>query len=63
VLLSSKVVWLVSNNLRGGMPRISPEMGILCLYDNSLSGSISPLICDNMIDRSNLAHLDMGYNN
>ncbi|KAG5116708.1 hypothetical protein JHK84_042821 [Glycine max] len=45
------------------MPRISPEMGILCLYDNSLSGSISPLICDNMIDRSNLAHLDMGYNN
>ncbi|KHN48546.1 Probably inactive leucine-rich repeat receptor-like protein kinase [Glycine soja] len=29
VLLSSKLVWLDSNNLRGGMPRISPEATFL----------------------------------
>ncbi|KAL5139649.1 Receptor-like protein EIX2 [Glycine soja] len=62
VLLSSKLVWLDSNNLRGGMPRISPEVRVLRIYNNSLSGSISPLLCDSMKNKSNLVHLDMGYN-
>ncbi|KAG4984120.1 hypothetical protein JHK87_028869 [Glycine soja] len=62
VLLSSERVWLASNNLRGGMPRISPDVVVLTLYNNSLSGSISPLLCDNSIDKSNLVHLDMGNN-
>ncbi|KAK7411383.1 hypothetical protein VNO78_02816 [Psophocarpus tetragonolobus] len=62
VLLSSKLVWLVSNNLKGGMPRISPEVVVLCIYNNSLSGSIAPLLCHNMTDKSNLVDLEMGYN-
>ncbi|KAL2324598.1 hypothetical protein Fmac_023656 [Flemingia macrophylla] len=63
VLLSSKVVALPSNNLRGGMPRISPEVVALSLYNNSLSGSISPLLCDKMTDKSHLVILSMHYNN
>ncbi|WVY96971.1 hypothetical protein V8G54_029125 [Vigna mungo] len=63
VFLSSKVVWLVANNLRGGMPRISPEVVVLHLRNNSLSGSISPLLCHNMRHESNLVYLDLSYNN
>ncbi|XP_020210094.1 receptor-like protein EIX2 [Cajanus cajan] len=62
VLLSSKFVWLVSNNLRGGVPRISPEVVVLILYNNSLSGSISPLLCDRMTYKSNLVFLALSYN-
>lgn len=62
VLLSPKIVWLVSNNLRGGMPRLSAEVIVLCLYNNSLSGPISPLLCNKMSNKSNLIHFDMGYN-
>jgi len=62
VLLSPKVVWLVSNNLRGGMPRLYPEVIVLCLYDNSLSGPISPLLCNKMSNKSNLISLNMGHN-
>ncbi|CAJ1976986.1 unnamed protein product [Sphenostylis stenocarpa] len=64
VFLSSKVVWLVANNLRGGMPHISPEVVVLHLRNNSLSGSISPLLChNNKRKKSNLVYLDMSYNN
>ncbi|KAK7357254.1 hypothetical protein VNO80_16538 [Phaseolus coccineus] len=63
VFLSSKVVWLGANNLRGGMPHISPEVVVLHLRNNSLSGSISPLLCHNMRHKSNLVYLDMSYNN
>ncbi|QCE05422.1 LRR receptor-like serine/threonine-protein kinase FLS2 [Vigna unguiculata] len=62
VLLMPQFVWLVSNNLRGNMPRLSPEVIVLILHDNSLSGSISPLLCNKMSNKSNLIHLDMGYN-
>ncbi|KAK7355241.1 hypothetical protein VNO80_14491 [Phaseolus coccineus] len=62
VLLSPKLVWLVSNNLRGGMPRLSAEVVILCLNNNSLSGTISPLLCNKMSNKSNLLYFDMGYN-
>ncbi|XP_027935616.1 receptor-like protein EIX2 [Vigna unguiculata] len=63
VFLSSKVVWLVDNNLRGGIPRISPEVVVLHLRNNSLSGSISRLLCHNMRHENNLVYLDMSYNN
>lgn len=63
VFLSSKVVWLGANNLRGGMPHISPEVVVLHLRNNSLSGSISPLLCHNMRHKRNLVYLDMSYNN
>ncbi|KAL2324591.1 hypothetical protein Fmac_023649 [Flemingia macrophylla] len=63
VLLSSKFVWLESNNLTGGMPRLTPEVRVLRLYNNSLSGSISPLLCHHMRNKSKLVYLDMSYNN
>ncbi|KAL2324595.1 hypothetical protein Fmac_023653 [Flemingia macrophylla] len=62
VLLSSKVVWLVANNLRGGMPRISPEVVVLHLRNNSLSGSLFPLLCYNVTDKNSLVVLNMAYN-
>jgi len=63
VLLSPNLVWLVSNNLRGGMPRLSPQVAALSLNNNSLSGPISPLLCNKMSNKSNLIILKMGYNN
>ncbi|KAL2324600.1 hypothetical protein Fmac_023658 [Flemingia macrophylla] len=63
VLLSSKVVALSSNNLRGGMPRISPAVVVLILDNNSLSGSIYPLLCDKMTYKSNLTILSMSNTN
>ncbi|CAJ1976984.1 unnamed protein product [Sphenostylis stenocarpa] len=63
VLLNSKVVWLVGNNLRGGLPRISSEVVVLHLRNNSLSGSISTILCQNMTNKRNLVHLNMAYNN
>ncbi|KAK7357253.1 hypothetical protein VNO80_16537 [Phaseolus coccineus] len=63
VLLNSKVVWLVGNNLGGGMPRISPEVVVLHLRNNSLSGSMSTFLCQNMTNKTNLVHLNMANNN
>jgi len=63
VVLHSKVVWLVGNNLRGALPRISPEVVVLHLRNNSLSGSISTMLCQNMTNKSKLVHLNMAYNN
>ncbi|XP_027362919.1 receptor-like protein EIX1 [Abrus precatorius] len=62
VFLNSTTVWLVSNNLSGGLPQISPNVVILCLYNHSLSGPISPLLCNNMTEKNNLMYLDLGYN-
>ncbi|KAK7391298.1 hypothetical protein VNO78_19712 [Psophocarpus tetragonolobus] len=62
VSLSSKVVWFVENNLRGGIPHISPQVVVLILRNNSLSGSISHLLCHNSRDKRNLQYLDMSYN-
>ncbi|KAL2324531.1 hypothetical protein Fmac_023589 [Flemingia macrophylla] len=62
VLLTSKIVWLNSNNLRGGLPGISPSVVVLSLGYNSFSGSISPLLCHNMTEKSNLKALYLGNN-
>ncbi|QCE08128.1 receptor-like protein EIX2 [Vigna unguiculata] len=63
VVLNSKVVWLVGNNLGGFVPRITPEVVVLHLRNNSLSGSISTMLCQNMTNKSNLVHLNLAYNN
>ncbi|XP_014511924.1 probable LRR receptor-like serine/threonine-protein kinase At4g36180 isoform X1 [Vigna radiata var. radiata] len=63
VVLNSKVVWLVGNNLGGGVPRITSEVVVLHLRNNSLSGSISTILCQIMTNKSNLVHLNMAYNN
>ncbi|KAK7279874.1 hypothetical protein RJT34_24933 [Clitoria ternatea] len=62
VLLNSTVTWLTSNNLRGGLPRLSPHVAVLNLANNSLSGPISPLLCHNMKKGSKLRYLEMAYN-
>ncbi|KAK7246075.1 hypothetical protein RIF29_40933 [Crotalaria pallida] len=63
VLLTSKITLMNSNTLRGGLPRISTNVTLLILNDNSLSGSISPLLCHKMKGKSNLEYLDLSYNN
>ncbi|MED6144176.1 hypothetical protein PIB30_013062 [Stylosanthes scabra] len=62
VLLNSKVVWLEADNLRGGVPQLSPNVTFLTLYYDSLSGPLSPLLCQNMNGESNLKLLDIGSN-
>ncbi|XP_061342036.1 receptor-like protein EIX2 [Gastrolobium bilobum] len=62
VLLNSTFVWLHTNNLRGGVPRLSPKVADLTLYNNSLTGSISPLLCHKMAGESSLTYLEMGKN-
>ena len=63
VLLNSEMVWLVHNGLSGGLPRITSNVSIFQIDDNNLSGSLSPLLCHNMIGKSNLKYLDVSYNN
>ncbi|MED6143869.1 hypothetical protein PIB30_009945 [Stylosanthes scabra] len=63
VLLNSSLVELSSNNLKGGLPRLSSNVKIFMVNNNSLSGSMVPLLCHNMDRRSNLEYLDMSSNN
>ncbi|XP_061341649.1 receptor-like protein EIX2 [Gastrolobium bilobum] len=62
VLLNSTFISLISNNLRGGLPRLTPKVTSLILYNNSLTGSISPLLCHKMVEESNLFYLEMSNN-
>ncbi|XP_061343771.1 receptor-like protein EIX2 [Gastrolobium bilobum] len=62
VLLNSTLVWLESNNLRGGLPRLSPKVAALSLFNNSLTVSISPLLCHKMVEESSLKYLEMSNN-
>ncbi|MED6151774.1 hypothetical protein PIB30_085675 [Stylosanthes scabra] len=62
VLLNSKVVWLKGNNLRGGLPQVSPNVTLLDLSYNSLSGSISHFLCPKKNERNNLKYLDISHN-
>ncbi|XP_061370483.1 LRR receptor-like serine/threonine-protein kinase GSO2 [Gastrolobium bilobum] len=57
VLLNSKFVWLTSNKLGGGLPRLSSRVVVLNLRNNSLSGPISPLLCHKMREESQLMSL------
>ncbi|KAF7820485.1 receptor-like protein EIX2 [Senna tora] len=65
VLLNSRFMILESNSFfKGGLPSLSPNVTVFSLYNNSLSGSISPLLCQNMNFReiSNLMSLDLSQN-
>ncbi|MED6128049.1 hypothetical protein PIB30_093909 [Stylosanthes scabra] len=62
VLLNSKVVILEGNNLRGDIPRVSPNVTLLDLSNNSLSGSISPFLCSKTKEKNNLQYLDISHN-
>nr|XP_025622547.1 receptor-like protein EIX2 [Arachis hypogaea] len=62
VLLNSSFIQLSSNNLKGGLPRLSSSVRIFMVDNNSLSGSMVPLLCHDMDRRSNLEYLDMSNN-
>ncbi|MED6143870.1 hypothetical protein PIB30_009946 [Stylosanthes scabra] len=61
VLLNSSFIDLSSNNLKGSLPRLSSSVQVFMVNNNSLSGSMVPLLCHNM-ERSNLQYLDMSNN-
>ena len=46
VLLNSSFVNLSSNDLKGSLPRLSSNVAIFETSNNSLSGTIFPLLCD-----------------
>ncbi|KAK7383406.1 hypothetical protein VNO78_29085 [Psophocarpus tetragonolobus] len=64
VLLNSTYIDLSSNGLKGCLPRLSPNVAIASLANNSLSGGMSPLLCDDkMLNRKNkLLFLDISDN-
>ncbi|XLT08271.1 hypothetical protein HN51_054064 [Arachis hypogaea] len=62
VLFHSKVFMLSSNNLRGNVPRIFPNVTLLDLSYNSLSGSISHFLCRKRKAKNNLKYLDLSHN-
>ncbi|XP_020977970.1 receptor-like protein kinase 5 [Arachis ipaensis] len=62
VLLNSSFIQLSSNNLKGGLPRLSSSVRVFMVDNNSLSGSMVPLLCHDMDRRSNLEYLDMSNN-
>ena len=62
VLLNSKIGLLNNHSLRGGVPRVLPNVIVLYLSSNFLSGSISPLLCHKMKEKCNLGVLDISSN-
>jgi hypothetical protein len=62
VLLNSEIVWLKGNSLSGGLPRLTSNVGILLLKYNKMFESLSPLLCHNLIEKSNLKYFDVSDN-
>jgi len=64
VLLNSSLVGLSSNDLKGSLPRLSSNVAIFDVSNNSLSGTIFPLLCDHKIlnGKSSLIYLDISQN-
>ncbi|WVY91729.1 hypothetical protein V8G54_037243 [Vigna mungo] len=65
VLLNSTVIDLSWNGLKGCLPRLSPNVVYVSLSNNSLSGELSPLLCDHNVSngKNNLLYLDISLNN
>ncbi|RYQ87290.1 hypothetical protein Ahy_B09g094769 [Arachis hypogaea] len=61
VLLDSKHVMMLSNNLSGSVPRVSPKVTHLDLSYNNLS-DISPFLCQKMKEKGNLETLFISDN-
>jgi len=64
VLLNSSFVSLSSNDLKGFLPRLSSNVAIFDASNNSLSGSIFPLLCDHKMlnGKGSLIYLDISGN-
>jgi len=62
VLLNSEIVWLKENGLSGGLPRLTSNVSVFEIAYNNLTGSLSPLLCQKMIGKSNLKYLSVHNN-
>jgi len=62
VLLNSEIVFLSRNRLIGSLPRLTSNVTVFSISYNYLRGSLSPLLCHNMIEKSNLECLDVSHN-
>ncbi|XP_057724705.1 receptor-like protein EIX2 isoform X3 [Arachis stenosperma] len=63
VVLNSSIIELTSNNFKGGLPRLSSNVVFFQLYNSSLSGSISHLLCHSKKSNNKLQYLDISDNN
>ncbi|ESW15621.1 hypothetical protein PHAVU_007G087700 [Phaseolus vulgaris] len=65
VLLNSSFVSLTSNDLKGSLSRLSSNVAIFDASNNSLSGTIFPLLCDHKMlnGKGSLIYLDITRNN
>ncbi|XP_020964092.1 probably inactive leucine-rich repeat receptor-like protein kinase At3g28040 [Arachis ipaensis] len=63
VVLNSSIIELTSNNFKGGLPRLSSNVVFFQLYNSSLSGSISHLLCHSKKSNKKLQYLDISDNN
>ncbi|XP_057415245.1 receptor-like protein EIX2 [Lotus japonicus] len=61
-LFNGSTIELNSNNFTGRLPRLSPRAIIFKIGDNSFSGPIYPLLCQNKTGKQKLEVLDMSYN-
>ncbi|KAJ9701135.1 hypothetical protein PVL29_006469 [Vitis rotundifolia] len=62
VLLNNTKIYLSSNCFMGELPRLSPQVSVLDMANNSFSGPISPFLCQKLNGKSNLQTLDMSTN-
>ncbi|ESW15622.1 hypothetical protein PHAVU_007G087800 [Phaseolus vulgaris] len=64
VLLNSSFVSLSSNSLKGSLPRLSSNVTIFDVSNNSLSGTIFPLLCNHKMlnGKGSLIYLDISRN-
>ncbi|XP_027939728.1 receptor-like protein EIX1 [Vigna unguiculata] len=62
VTLESEYAILACNNFRGTLPRISSNVFMINMANNSLSGPISPFLCHKSGKKSALGYLDISIN-
>ncbi|KAF8412999.1 hypothetical protein HHK36_000971 [Tetracentron sinense] len=62
IMLKSETVDLSSNCFKGRLPRLSPNVKVLRLSKNLISGPLSPLLCEKMDEQKNLEILDLSEN-
>ncbi|KAF8402292.1 hypothetical protein HHK36_013244 [Tetracentron sinense] len=62
IMLKSESIDLSSNCLKGQLPRLSSNVAVLRLSKNSISGPLSPILCEKMDEEKNLTILDLSEN-
>ncbi|KAF8412972.1 hypothetical protein HHK36_000944 [Tetracentron sinense] len=62
IMLKSQTIDLSSNFFKGRLPHLSPNVTVLRLSKNSISGPLSSLLCEKMNEQKNLEILDLSEN-